>query len=287
MRMGSERFQLPADRGATGELRVPGRTGDTSVLQVSSASKILLDLREESLEVMENLVMENTSNQIFQASPSGLAIPLPAEANNVESIEGGSRLEVSEAKALFLREAIAPASPDQVPVQARFGFFMPLGGGKSLTFRQPMPLGIDSPLVMVPESAHLTLSGPGLQALAPRPDDHGGQMLIFQIAGVPRNGVLGFTISGLPARSGLGQTMAGVLAGALFLAAAFGLRRPKPRPAAAQWTSQRKKLMDELVEVERARLAADHEDASLDGKRAERMAAIEALDNKLAGDVGP
>ena len=108
---------------------------------------------------------------------------------------------------------------------------MPLGGGKSLTFRQPMPLGIDSPLVMVPESAHLTLSGPGLQALAPRPDDHGGQMLIFQIAGVPRNGVLGFTISGLPARSGLGQTMAGVLAGALFLAAAFGLRRPKPRPA--------------------------------------------------------
>jgi hypothetical protein len=140
---------------------------------------------------------------------------------------------------------------------------------------------------MVPESAHLTLSGPGLQALAPRPDDHGGQMLIFQIAGVPRNGVLGFTISGLPARSGLGQTMAGVLAGALFLAAAFGLRRPKPRPAAAQWTSQRKKLMDELVEVERARLAADHEDASLDGKRAERMAAIEALDNKLAGDVGP
>jgi hypothetical protein len=42
-----------------------------------------------------------------------------------------------------------------------------------------------------------------------------------------------------------------------------------------------------LVEVERARQAAGQEDASLDGKRAELLAAIEALDNKLAGDAGP
>jgi len=69
-----------------------------------------------------------------------------------------------------------------------------------------MPLGLENPVVMVPESVHLTLAAPGLQAMVSQTDDvEGARIQIFQLASVPRNGVLSITVSGLPTRGALAK----------------------------------------------------------------------------------
>jgi len=252
-----------------------GHTSDPSVLKVSSSSKLFIDLREDALAVMENLVLENTSDKIFSAGQTGLAIPLPAGANNIGALEGGAHLGMQEGASMFLREAIPPAAAPGIPVQARFGFFVPTTGEGSITLRQPMPLGLDTALIMVPERSHLTLSVPGLQAVAPQADDEGAQLHIFQLAAVPRNGVLTITVSGLPTRGRLGKTVATALVAALLLAVLLGLRR---HGVGARSDNGRAKLFAELVEVERARRAAGADDAPLAKRRAELVSAIEAAD---------
>ncbi len=247
---------------------------------MSSSSKLLIDLREDALAVMENLVLENTSDQIFRAGQGGIAIPLPAGANNVEAIEGGARLEMGASSTLFLREAIPPSSSHGLPVQARFGFLLATAGERSITLRQPMPLGIESPVVMLPEEHHLTITAPGLQAMAPQADDRGGRIQIFQLASVPRNGVLSITVSGLPTRASLGKTIAMALVAALLLAVVVGWRRPRRagQPQPRDLGKQRDRLFAELVEVERARRCAGADDAPLAKRRAELVAAIAAMD---------
>ena len=285
VQLGSGRMRLSADRGAGGELRVPGQTSDPSVLQVSSSSKLLIDLREDALAVMENLVLENTSDRVFSPAQGGLPIPLPAGSSSGSAIEGGARLEPDENATMFLREAIPPTSLRGIPVQARFGFFLPTAGESRIAFRQPMPLGIESPVVMVPEADHLTLTAPGLQAMDSQTDDRGARMQIFQLASVPRNGVLSIAISGLPTRGSLGKTIATVLVAALVFGAALGLRRPRTerRPGTQDRGPRRDKLFAELVEVERARRAGAADDAPLAKRRAELVAALEAVD----GDAEP
>jgi hypothetical protein len=259
-------------------------TGDPSVVRVSGSSKLLIDLREDGLAVMENLVFENTSDRIFRADQGGIAIPLPAEANGVESIEGSSPLELDQGSTIFLREAIPPSGSPRAPAQARFGFIFPTVGESSITFRQPMPFGIESPVVMTPEHDHLKLSAPGLQALAPQTDDRGVPIQIFQLASVPRNGVLSITVSGLPARSRVGQTIVTVLIAALVFALLLGWRRPSVEKRSEKLRSRREELFAELMEGERARQAAGADDATLAQRRAELVAAIEAADSDSPAD---
>jgi len=90
-----------------------------------------------------------------------------------------------------------------------------------------MPLGLENPVVMVPESVHLTLAAPGLQAMVSQTDDRGARIQIFQLASVPRNGVLSITVSGLPTRGALGKTIATVLVAALVFAVVLGWRRTR------------------------------------------------------------
>jgi hypothetical protein len=253
-------------------------TSDPSLLRVSGSSKLLIDLREDALAVMENLVLENTSDRVFRADHGGLAIPLPAGANGVEAIEGSARLELEQGSALLLREAIPPSSSPTPPVQARFGFLVATAGENAITLRQPMPLGIEEPVVMVPESVHLTPAAPGLQAMASQTDDRGARIQVFQLASVPRNGVLSITVSGLPTRGGLGKIIATVLVAVLVCALVLGWRRPRVENRLEKRRGRRDELFAELVEVERARRAAGADDAPLARRRAELVAAIEATD---------
>jgi hypothetical protein len=227
---------------------------------------------------MENLVLENTSDRVFRADHGGLAIPLPAGANGVEAIEGSARLELEQGSALLLREAIPPSSSPTPPVQARFGFLVATAGENAITLRQPMPLGIEEPVVMVPESVHLTPAAPGLQAMASQTDDRGARIQVFQLASVPRNGVLSITVSGLPTRGGLGKIIATVLVAVLVCALVLGWRRPRVENRLEKRRGRRDELFAELVEVERARRAAGADDAPLAQRRAELVAAIEAVD---------
>ena len=278
VRLGSPRFQVSKGSGAAGTLRIPGRTDDLSVLRLSDQSKILIDLREDKLEVMENLVVMNTSEKIFQPDRGGVVIPLPAEASGAAPLAGGSPLEAFPPAGFLLRQTIPPSVPELVPAQARLVFYYPTAGESSVTIRQPMPLGLEGAVIMIPATAHLTLNVTGLKALPPQEDDRGDQMVLFQVDPVPRNGVLTLTISGLPTRSTVGKTIAGVLAAALVLGTLFGLQRP---PSVNKQARKRETLMAELVEVERARQKADPPDPRWEERRTTLLATLVTLDDDV------
>jgi len=109
-------------------------------------------------------------------------------------------------------------------------------------------------------------------------DDRGARIQIFQLASVPRNGVLSITVSGLPTRGALGKTIATVLVAALAFAVLLGWRRTRVEKRPEKSRGRRDELFAELVEVERARRAAGAGDAPLAQRRAELVAAIEAAD---------
>jgi predicted DNA-binding WGR domain protein len=140
---------------------------------------------------------------------------------------------------------------------------------------------------MVPEEHHLTITAPGLQAMAPQADDRGGLVQVFQLASVPRNGVLSITVSGLPTRGSLGKTITTALVAALLLAVVLGWRRPRTEGQlkAKDFGRRRDQLFAELVEVERARRSTGADDAPLAQRRAKLVAALEALDSGRAGEA--
>jgi len=91
--------------------------------------------------------------------------------------------------------------------------------------------------------------------MAPQTDDRGAGMQIFQLASVPRNGVLTITVSGLPTRASLGKTIATVLG------CGTGASRrcwacAGPGSTKDQDDARRERIFAELVDVERARRAA-------------------------------
>jgi hypothetical protein len=115
-------------------------------------------------------------------------------------------------------------------------------------------------------------------------DERGARIQIFQLASVPRNGVLSITVSGLPTRGALGKTIATVLVAALAFAVVLGWRRTRVEKRPEKSRGRRDELFAELVEVERARRAAGAGHAPLAQRRAELVAAIEAADNASSAD---
>jgi len=219
-------FSLSADHGAAGELRVPGAPSDSSVLQISNSSKLLIDLREDALAVMENWCSENTSDKIFQAGPAGLAVPLPAGRQQSGPSRAARtwnfrRVRPCSCARRFRTQCARDPSAGSLRV-------LPAHYRRRQHHHSPAHAAWNrNPVLMVPESHHLKLEAPGLQAMAPQTDDRGAGMQIFQLASVPRNGVLTLTVSGLPTRASLGKTIATVLVAALVFAALLGLRRPR------------------------------------------------------------
>jgi hypothetical protein len=251
------------------------RTSDRSVLRPGAGSRLVIDLREEALAVMENLVIDNTSDRLFDPGRAGLALPLPDGATGVEAIEGGVPLEVKGSE-LRLTGAIAPragqllGSPERA--QARFGFYLPTAGRPEIELRQPMPLGLPEPLLLVPESARLRVEAAGLRVLPPQTDDANRSILMYQLPSVPPGGILRVRLGGLPVRGRTGKQVAGVLCAALLLAGMLGAGRRGKRGGAAA-NDEREGLLVELTELERAS-RKEGTTAERDARRAELLAAL-------------
>ncbi len=242
------------------------RTSDASVLRAGPHSRIVLDLREDALVVMEELVMENTADKVFQPGPAGVRLPLADGSRDAESIPGGVPIKIADGAA-SITGSIPPLSSG-MPARVRFGFLVSTHDRDEIGIRQPMPWGMPDAVVMVPESTRLTVQGPGVRELPSQSNDSRETIRVFQLPSIAPAGILHLTVGGIPVRGHTGETVAGVLFLGMVLAGAIGVSRGR-KPAAPPDTRDR--LLAELAEWERTRRAGGE---APEGRRKELIAAL-------------
>lgn len=227
MRVGTDTFALGKDRGAYGEIRLPGKTSDLSVLRISQDSRMMVEVREDALSILQNLIVENTSDKVFDPGPSGLFIPLPGGFAGAEKLPGGSDIDLKEGVGAFLRTPLPPARSAGALVQVRVGYLLTTHETPEFEIVQPMPLGMAGGIVMVPGENPVTLAAPGLRTRPSERDDNGNQLRLYDLDAVPPGQALRLTVRGLPTREQAGKWIVAALAGMLVVAGVFGARRPR------------------------------------------------------------
>jgi hypothetical protein len=227
MRVGTPTFTLDDKRGAAGEIRLPARTNNLSALRLSSSSRMMVELREDAIAVLQNLLVENASDQVFDPGPRGLFIPLPAGFTGAEQLPGGAELEIKEGTGVFLHGLLPPAPSPGAAAQVRLGYVLTTHETSEYEIVQPMPIGLQGGLVMIPSEFALGLSAPGLRMQPSERDDNGNELRMFELDTVPPGQALRMTVLGLPTRHQAGKWIAGVLAGLLVAAGFVAARRPR------------------------------------------------------------
>jgi hypothetical protein len=211
LRIATQAFTLDETRGSQGELRVPGRTNDPSVLRISAASRMMVEVREDGLAVLQNLLLENTSDKIFDPGPRGLFIPLADGFQGAEKLPGGADVDVKEGEGVYLH-AVVPPTPDLMSAtQVRVGYILPTHETPSASIVQPMRITMQGGVVMVPSLPEVGLSAPGLRARQPERDDSGNELQMYDLDAVPAGHALRLTVSGLPTRDQVGKWIAAAL----------------------------------------------------------------------------
>jgi hypothetical protein len=227
MRIGTDAFTLDDQRGATGELRIPGRTHDLGVLRISSSSRMMVELREDAIGVLQNLIVENTSDKIFDPGPAGLLIPLPDGFAGAEKLPGGAEVEIKEGVGVFLRSILPPTQPTAAPAQVRVGYVLTTHEQHDFDIVQPMPVGMQGGLVLVPADYTIALSAPGLRARANERDDSGNELRLFDLDAIQPGHALRLTVHGLPTHDETGKWIAGILVVLLILAGGVAAARSR------------------------------------------------------------
>jgi hypothetical protein len=261
LHIGTEPFAMPEDSGARAEIHALERTADPSVITIGEGARIILQMREDSLQFLEILPLENKSDKLFDPGPGAVEIPLPKEFTGAEGGQGDRKIEIRKGLGVAIHGAISPKSAlggvdaKGAGNEVTFGFVMPYSG-TTREFVQPMPTGMGLPTLITEQLPGLELQGPGIGARESR-EVNGRKYWVMPGTAVAPGGELRFTVTGLPALDHSGRNVALALAFALLGAGIVFARAPKgeARRAAVserdRLTSRREALFAELVAIER------------------------------------
>ena len=227
IRVGTNAFSVGEQTGLEGELRMPGRTSDTRVLRVSAHTRMMIEPREDSLSILQNLIIENTSDKLFEPDAKGVFLPLPAGFTGAEKLPGGVNLDLLDGQGAIMRIPVAPTTSAALSAQARMGFTLNSKDKGAIEIVQPMPFGLAGGMLMVPAQFPLTISAPGLREKPAEKDDAGLTLRIFELDAIAPGSALRLTISGLPKRPLVGKLITGGICLLLVGAGILGARRAK------------------------------------------------------------
>jgi hypothetical protein len=289
MRIGTQPFRMPAQGGLRGQIVALGRTADPSLLQLDPRSKIIFDLREDSVLVMLALAFRNPSQDIFDPGEGGLMVPLPEGAVGAQEMEGSEQLDITPGQGVRLKSPIPPDGAASFLTPMRFGYVLPAEGTSRLELRQVLPVVLNEPFILVPAKAGLELEAAGLRKLPDEADSQGEKVYAYTLPPIAAGGTLALNIIGIPARDRSGRTVAAVLCVLLVLGAVV-LAGPARGQAAhvadrEALAERREKLFAELVELEQQRRDEEPRagaNGRLADKRRELVTRLESVYRDLA-----
>ncbi len=109
IRLGTQPFTMPASGGVRADIRALQRTNDPSIISIGSGGRVVLQMHDEVLQILEMLPIENRTEKLFDPGPGGVEIPLPKGFVNAEVGEADrSRLEIRKNYGIAVHGPIAP-----------------------------------------------------------------------------------------------------------------------------------------------------------------------------------
>lgn len=274
MRLGTAPFPMPDASGARAEIHALGRTSDPAVMTIGEGGRVIIQMHEDTLQFLEMLPLENTSDKIFDPGPGAVEIPLPDGFVGAEAQEGDRKVDVRQNHGMAVhgvftpRRSLGGTSAKNAGQEVVFGFVLPTHSD-TRGFAQPMPNGMGASTLITEQIAGLSVTGPGIGGRQER-ELGGRKYWVMPIAPIPAGGVLSFTITGLPSTDTTGRTVAGGLALALIGGAFVFGRKPRgsakgpARPGAGaagadpreRLIQRREAAFSELLALERTARAA-------------------------------
>jgi hypothetical protein len=267
MRLGTAPFPMPDAGGARAEIRAMSRTSDPSVMTIGEGGRVIIQMREDTLQFLEMLPLENTSDKLFDPGPGAVEIPLPQGFVSAEAQESERKIEVRQNHGMAVhgvfapRRAFAGTTAKNAGQEVVFGFVLPYHGD-TREFVQPMPNGMGGGTLITEQIQGLSATGPAIGRPEAR-ELSGRKYWVMRIDPIPPGGVLSFTLTGLPSTDSTGRNVAGGLALALVAGAFVFGRKPRTSGKGGGGEESRERLIErreatfaELVALERSARAS-------------------------------
>ena len=293
MRLGTAPFPMPEKSGARAEIRALGRISDPAVMAVGAGGRIIIQMHEDNLQILEMFPLENSSDKMFDPGPGAIEIPLPQGFVGAEAQENERKIDVRQNYGMAVHGVFAPkrslvgTTAKNAGQEVVFGFVLPYHGAKR-AFAQPLPNGMGAFTLITEQIPGLTATGPGIGERQER-ELGGRKYWVMPIEPIAPGGVLQFTLDGLPATDSSGRNVAGVLTLLLIGGAvAFG-RRPttsgkgKGKGAADErdgLIDRREKTFADLVTLEQT--ARENGSAAPADRRKQLVGRLEQIYRDLA-----
>jgi hypothetical protein len=288
MRLGTPPFAMPDQGGVRAEIRALERTADPSVIAFGSGGRIILQMHDEILQVMEILPIENRSEKLFDPGPGGIEVPLPKGFVNAEGgTEGSHKLEVRKNYGIAVHGPVAPHSTTNNEIT--FAFTVPYHGS-SHELAQPLPNGLGTTTLIMEQIGDLAVTGAGIGARQSR-EVSGRKYWVIPVEAQAAGSTLTFTVTGLPSSDDTGRIVAGALALLLVLASIYFSRRPEQVRKVASDTREkllqrREALFEQLVGVENERRALNAEhDRHAHGRSGEGASDVKDRRSQIVGKL--
>jgi len=227
LRLNTVPFGLPESGGVRAEIRALARTADPAAITIGAGARIVVQMRDDTLQILEFLPLENSSDKMFDPGPGAFEIPLPSGFVGAQAQDNERKVDVQQNRGVAVHGPIVPKRSQLIESDSErkanevvFGFVLPYRGDTH-DFSQPAPNGIGA-LTLITEQkvTGLTVSGPGVGQREERVLG-GHKYWVMSLPAVPAGGAIKFTLSGLPSTDSSGRWFAGALSVALVLG--FGL----------------------------------------------------------------
>ena len=136
LRLNTVPFGMPESGGARAEIRALARTADPAAITIGAGGRIVVQMREDTLQILEFLPLENTSDKMFDPGPGAFEIPLPSGFVGAQAQDNERKVEVRQNHGMAVHGPIVPqrsqliASDDERKAnEVVFGFVLPYHGG--------------------------------------------------------------------------------------------------------------------------------------------------------------
>src|SRR4051794_15242831 len=261
----------------------PPNTAITGALSIGSQSRIVMQPREEGVDIFYLLDIENKQS-VPVNPPSPFAFELPDGAGGSAIMEGSS----PQASVKGTHVAVAgPFAPGHTFVQVAASIAAEDGW---IEIAQKLPANLDQLAVIVKKLGDTSLKSPQLKEQREMPAD--GETFIAGTGGrVAAGQPIQLTVDGIPHHPQAPRQVALGLAAAVVLVGAWFATRPSmdaPAEAAERkrLVARREKLLNELARLEQDYRNGRTEERRYGARREELIASLEQVYNALDNDAG-
>ncbi len=259
---------------------------EAGTVNFGADSRIVIELGEEVLNVYYLLDIVNWRDAPVEPD-TPVALSLPAGATGTTLMGGSSPRAVAAGAQVSVP---GPFPPGMTPL--RVGFVLPYTGG-SLAFDQPLPVALESLLLMVEKWGDMDIASEQIARRADAsPEGTDGRTFIFAAGPLVAAGAaVSLEISGLPHHSRLPAMMALGVAFVFLAAGAWGAATPDRSFSAAEQRrrieSRREKRFRELVKNEQQHRAGRIGDTKYANRRRSLMTDLERIYTELDDEAAP